>query len=711
MPELSRKQLIAAICFVLAAGTLTLYFPLLSHGFINFDDDGYITENLDIANGLSWSGIIWAFKSGYGSNWHPLTWISHMADCQLFGLNPAGHHFVNVLFHTANTLLLFILLCNLTGAIWRSAFVAALFAWHPLHVESVAWASERKDVLSAFFWMLALMAYVRYVKAQSSSNHAPAVMSYLLALFFFACGLMSKPMVVTLPFVLLLLDFWPLKRFERLNLSNLPRLVIEKIPFFALSVAGCVVTYLVQKNGGAVSKNPLSLRVENALWAYERYIAKTFWPSDLAIFYPFPAHGLLLLAIVAAVLLAVCSLAFIFLSRQRPYFFTGWFWFLGTFVPAIGIVEVGSASLADRYDYLPSIGLFILVTWALTDFLGSQRGKKFLAMIAAATLIACLITTSHQIRYWRNSITLFSHALQVTTDNYVAGACLGQALDAADDEKDALIYCREAVRIDPDYPPGQSFLGAVLWKTGNTNAALACIDAAARAAGRDSSFQYILGKFLLEHNFPDKAAARFSAALDDDPDFVEAHNALGKTYWKEGKLPQAIVQLSKAAALQPDDPKLHYDLGTVLLAASKPDEAISEFSTAIQLQPDYALAHGNLAVALAREGKLPEAITHFSKVVQLQPNDPDARFNLGLAYLNNHQPAEAAGQFSEELNLVPNQTKGHYRLAQAMTQQKDFTRAADQYYQTLKLTPDFPDAKAELDQILAAHPELRRLSN
>ena len=615
---------------------------------------------------------------------------------------------MNLLFHTANTLLLFILLNNLTGAIWRSAFVAALFAWHPMHVESVAWASERKDVLSAFFWMLTLIAYLRYVKTPSAANHTPAAASYLLALLFFACGLMSKSMVVTLPFVLLLLDFWPLQRF---NAPTLSRLLIEKIPFFALSVAGSIATYLVQKNGGAVSKNPLSFRVENASWAYERYLAKTFWPTDLAIFYPFPTHGLPGLAIFSVLLLALFSAIFIFLSRRQPYLFVGWFWFLGMLVPAIGIIEVGSASMADRYDYLPSIGLFILVTWGIADYFASRLGKTFLAGAAALTLVACLIITSHQIRYWRNSITLFGHALQVTTDNYVACACLGQALDAVGDETDALTYCREAVRIDPDYPPAQSFLGAVLWKTGDTNQALACIDTAARVAGHNPTFQYGLGSFLFAHNYPDLAAARFSAVLDDDPDFVEAYNALGKIFWKEGKLPQAIDQLSKAAALQPNNPEFHYDLGTVLLAASKTDEAISEFSKAIQLRPDYALAHANLAVALAGEGKLPEAIPHFAKVVELQPNDPDARFSLGLAYLNNHQPAEAATQFSEELSLAPNDTKGHYRLAQAMVQQKDFTDAATQYYQALKLTPNFPDAKTELDQILAAHPELHRPSN
>jgi tetratricopeptide (TPR) repeat protein len=709
--KLKQNQLFIAICLGLAAGTFILYWPITHDGFTNFDDDGYVTGNPHVKAGLTWAGILWAFQAGYAANWHPLTWISHMIDVQLFGMDPAGHHFMNLLFHTANTLLLFILLNNLTGAIWRSAFVAALFAWHPLHVESVAWASERKDVLSAFFWMFTLIAYGSYAKARSASRSGFATAQYLLSLFLFACGLMSKPMVVTLPFVLLLLDFWPLQRF---NPSTLKQLLLEKIPFFALAFAGSVVTYLVQKTGGAVSGDPLSFRVLNALWAYERYIAKIFWPSGLAIVYPFPAHGLLLLGIIAAVLLAVCSLAFTFLSGQKPYFFTGWFWFLGTLVPAIGVVEVGSASMADRYSYLPSIGLFILVTWALADFIKSPHGKNLLAVTGTAALMICIILTHIQIGYWRNSITLFSHALQVTTDNYVADACLGQALDIAGDDKDALKYCGEAVRIDPDYSPGQFFLGTALWKTGDTKNAEIHLSAAARSATRDSGFQYNVGKFFMERGRLTEAATYFAFAITNNPDnsnLAEEHNALGKTYLKEGNVKDAASELSKAVALEPDTAQFHYDLGTLLFNASKTDQATAEYSKAIELQPDFAQAHENLAVALASQGKLDQAIAEFSTVVHLQTNNPDAYFNLGFAYLNYHQPAQAAAQFSQELRLTPNETKAHYRLAQALEQQNDFTNAFVQYREALRLTPNFTDAKNELDQILAAHPELRRLPN
>jgi protein O-mannosyl-transferase len=707
MAERSRKKWMVIICLTLTVGTFALYYPILGHGFVNFDDDGYITENPHVENGLSWAGIIWAFKSGYAANWHPLTWISHMVDCQLFGLNPAGHHLVNVLFHTANTLLLFVLLNYMTGAMWRSAFVATLFGWHPLHVESVAWAAERKDVLSAFFWMLTLIAYARYVTGEKRAGLFSSFLLspfYCLALFFFACGLMSKPMVVTLPFVLLLLDFWPL---QRLKLSTIQRLIIEKIPFFALSITTCIVTYRVQKTGGAVSGDPLSFRIENALWAYERYIAKIFWPSDLAIVYPFQTQGLMGLAIVAGLILGICSLAFIFLSRKQPYFFVGWFWFLGILVPVIGIVQVGSASMADRYTYLPSIGIFILLTWGMADFFGARRGKELLAIAGAAALFACLILTSIQIRYWSNSITLFGHALAVTTDNYVTDACLGHALDTIGHESDALKFCKEAVRIDPDYPPAQFYLSITLWNTGQTNAALASINDAARVASRDSSFQYVIGKFLMEHGFSDKASAQFTAALKINPDFPEAHNALGKTDLKQGKLLQAADELSKAVTLEPGNAQFHYDLGTVLLTGSPTDQALAQFLEAVRLDPDFADAQENLSVALAGQGKLPEAIPHFARVVQLRPDDPEARFNLGFAYLNNHQPADAAAQFSEELKLASNQSKAHYRLAQALAQENKLAEAVSHYREALQLTPNFPQAQNELDEILAAHPELR----
>ena len=730
----TKNQLFTAICLVLALVTLVVYWPITRHGFTNFDDDGYITGNSHVKSGLTWSGMVWAFKITETTNWHPLTWISHMVDCQLYGLNPGGHHLTNLLFHIANTLLLFLLLNELTGALWRSAFVAALFAWHPLHVESVAWAAERKDVLSAFFWMLTLLAYTRYAQKRprvegrgSRENSAvPALdsrlwtLDYGLALLFFVCGLMSKSMVVTLPFVLLLIDFWPLNRFRwtgktsPLNseaastIKMNTGLILEKLPFFALAVAGSVVTYLVQKTGGAVSNDTLPFRMANASWSYLRYIFKTFWPADLAVIYPFPGHWLAGLAIVAAALLVIGSGLFIYMAGRHPCLLVGWFWFLGTLVPVIGLVQIGSQSMADRYLYIPSIGLFILAVWGLNDLFGAWPQKqKIVALAGTAALAGCLACTWIQIKYWQDSISLFRHAVEVTTDNYVACACLAQALDAIDQEDEALALCTNAVRIEPNYPPGQFFLGMILLKQGKSEEALSHLSTAARLAPFDTTIHYNFGKVLLDFDRPKEAADCFITTLDNNPNFAEAHSSLGKAYWKQGKLGQATNQFSQAVTLEPGNPQFHYDFGTVLLANSNVDEAIAQFSETLRLKPDFADAHGNLAVAFIRQGRAKEALIHFSETVRLLPNDAEARFNLGLALLDNHQPAEAAVQFSEELRLKPDATKAHYRLAQALQQQNKLAGAVEHYREALRLTPEFPEAKAALDQILSTHPNLK----
>ena len=390
-PILKKKSLL--ICLLLALVTLAVYWPVTSHQFIIFDDDDYITDNSHVTAGLTWPGIVWAFKTDHAANWHPLTWISHMADCQIYGVKPGGQHLTNVLFHIANTLLLFFLLKQTTGALWRSAFVAAFFAWHPLHVESVAWAAERKDVLSTFFWLLTLMAYARFVTLSKVQSQKSKVF-YILALLLFACGLMSKPMVVTLPFVLLLLDFWPLERFP-LSAFRFPlffRLVIEKIPFFALSFAGSLVTYLVQKTNGAVSGVSIFSRAESVLLTYARYISKTFWPADLSIVYPYRYSWPAIFVIGTALLLVIWSALFIYRAKKNPYLVVGWFWFFGTLVPTIGVVQVGAQSMADRYMYIPSIGLFIIVVWGANDLFNNlwPEKRKFLPLLGGAAMISAV---------------------------------------------------------------------------------------------------------------------------------------------------------------------------------------------------------------------------------------------------------------------------------------------------------------------------------
>jgi len=642
------------ICLLLILTTLALYRPVTNHAFINFDDDQYVTDNFHVKAGLTWPGVVWAFQSSYADNWHPLTWISHMLDCQLYGLNPAGHHFTNLLFHVANTLLLFLFLSRTTGTTWRSGFVAALFACHPLHVESVAWVAERKDVLSTFFWLLAMLVYARYAQKRSRAERRepntetslvprPSTLDYFLALFFFTCGLMAKPMVVTLPFVLLLLDFWPLNRFSPDSSQPaklIGSLIFEKLPFLMLSLASSVVTFLVQRAGGTVSaldSVPLPFRIANALVSCLRYVSKTFWPVDLAVFYPPPTHWPPGLVIASALFVLVGSALFVRLARQHPYLFVGWFWYLGTLIPVIGLVQVGLQAMADRYMYIPSIGLFIVAVWGSDALLNAWPQKKWIApAVGIAVLAGCLTDTRTQLKYWQNSMTLFSHAKAVTTDNYVADCHLGTAFDDNGQFDKAVAFLQEAARINPHYARGESALGA---------------------------------------------------ALAD-----------------QGKLPEAIVCFRKAVQLRPDNAELHYNLGTALSNSGQLDEAASQFLKALQSSPDSASAHYGLAVVLLKQGKMAEAIEHLSKAVRLNPDYADAHFVYGLALLNNNRPAEAAAQFSQELALAPYQAKGHYRLAEALFCQYQSREAIGEFWKALRLAPNFPDALNELAWILATDP-------
>ncbi len=515
----ANPRLFATVCMALALVTLAVYWPVTRHEFVHFDDNQYLVENSHVNSGLSWTNTVWAFENKHAGNWHPLTWIAHMAGCQIFGLNPAGHHLVSVLFHVANSLLLFLFLTRTTGAFWRSALVAALFAWHPLRVESVAWAAELKDVLSAFFWMLTLVVYAGYARR-------PGALRYSLALLFFACGLLSKAMVVTLPFVLLLLDFWPLNRFA---VKTASQLVIEKIPFFVLAAAVSAVTFLVQESSGAfwtLENLPLSARISNALMAYLLYIAKTLWPANLALIYPHPHHWPVVSVAGSALFLVVLTVLTLRRIKQQPYLFTGWFWFLGTLVPVIGLVQVGIQSMADRYTYLPGIGLLIAIVWGLDDFFKKPNQKQFLALAGGVALTGCLAVTSIQINYWQNDLRLFSHAVEATTDNYAAEVYLGEALERAGHAGDALVVYDDAVRIEPDYPIAQFKLAMMLIAAHRPDDAVVHLNAAAQLMPHNPDVQFDLGVFLSQRGQPQEAAGHFRAALRERPDFPEAEREL-----------------------------------------------------------------------------------------------------------------------------------------------------------------------------------------
>jgi tetratricopeptide (TPR) repeat protein len=540
------RKLFALLCVVLALGTAALYWPITGHPFILYDDEQYITANPHVTTGLSWANFLWAFQNGEAANWHPLTWLSHQLDCQLFAQNAGWHHLVNLLFHVANSLLVLVFLRNVTGALWGSAIVAALFAWHPLHVESVAWASERKDVLSTFFWLLTLMAYARY--AELSKVQSPkSKVYYALALLLFAGGLMSKPMVVTLPCVLLLLDFWPLERIAGCKLqvagSNKPtcnlqpstfNLLLEKLPFFLLAAAGSAVTYLVQTGGGAVWATPWSERLANAVIAYARYVGKLFFPGDLAIVYSHPHHWPVFTALGAAGLLLVWTWLALRGWRQHPWLAVGWLWFLGTLVPTIGIVQVGAQSMADRYTYIPSIGFFIAVVWGLAESPRLQE-KRFLPLITLGVLAGCVMLTTFQIQYWQDNIRLFRRALEVSPDNYIAANCLGKAYEKTGDAAHALVCYQLAVATEPRFPQSQFNYAIALMGAGQPQAAFKHLEVAAALEPRNPDIQFDLGIYFSQHDNWTNAAACFRRALAVRPGF-----------------PPAQMQLNRLLAAHPD---------------------------------------------------------------------------------------------------------------------------------------------------------------
>jgi len=560
-------------------------------------------------------------------NWHPLTWLSYMLDVQFFGLNPGALHATNLLLHIANTLLLFVVLYQMTGLAGRSGFVAAVFAAHPLHVESVAWVSERKDVLSTLFWMLTLLAYVWYARQ-------PRVGRYLLVFGCLALGLMAKPMLVTLPFVLLLIDFWPLRRWQRGEKSTkATRLIVEKIPLLVLAVASSIVTFLVQKESGAVARLdllPMSQRLQNMFMAYVEYMGKMLWPSRLAAFYVYSAR-IPAWWMVAALALIILSLLAIRVAEKYPFVPVGWFWYLGTLVPVIGIVQVGLQSMADRYTYVPSIGLCIVVAWGLPEIAAIRPYRNtLLPATAGLALLLCAITARAQAQYWNNTQVLWDHALKVTSNNYVAQNNLGGFLKQIGKPADALTHYQEAVRLKPDYAEAHNNMGTVL------------------AA---------LGK-------PEQAIESYKEAMRLSPELAEAHQNLGIAMESLGRLDEAHAQLSEAIRLKPDFANAHNGLASLFFRQGKIDEAIAEYAEAVRIRPDFADAHSNLGAALLRKNRTDEAVGHFSAALRINPNLADAHYNLGVVYSVQGKVTEAVREFSEVLRINPSRSDAAQLLQQ-----------------------------------------------
>jgi protein O-mannosyl-transferase len=596
------QQRTAWVAAVLILGTALLYWPVATFDFINFDDNLYVLNNDHLKNGFSWLGLRWCFQIGYAGYWHPLTWLSHMLDCQLFGLRPGPPHVVNVLLHAANSALLFLVMKRLTRTFWRSAMVAALFAWHPLRVESVAWVAERKDVLSVLFWMLALWAYVRYAeefKVQSSKFK----FYYWLTLLFFALGLMAKPMVITLPCVLLLLDWWPLGRFGPDAPKPYLRVIVEKLPLFLLAAGSGILTVMAQNEGGAVASLgivPVSTRVLNGLVCYLRYVEKLFWPANLSVIYPLVFKLPVLEVVLALVFLAGISAGALILWKSRPYWLVGWLWFLGTLFPVIGLVQAGGQSMADRFTYLPSIGIFIIVCWAAHDLTRRwRRQRAFLTLMAALALAACAMQTNVQVGYWRNSGTLFRHALAIDPNNYIAHSCYGCYLRDLGQLEQARIECRRAVEISPIYVVGYTFLSSVLEMEGKKEDAMAALRESLKIRPDFSGARCDLARLLFEKNLYPEAAAELEKGLKFDPTDAGLHLYLGHALALHGQYETAEEQFAEGARVAPQDPAPHFQWALALAAQHKIAGAIAQYRAALQLKPDFANALNNLAWLLA----------------------------------------------------------------------------------------------------------------
>jgi tetratricopeptide (TPR) repeat protein len=561
-PTSSHQGKIILICLGLLLIVVFTFLPVRNNAFIFLDDPDYVTGNPHVQAGLTWENIKWAMSSTVGGNWHPLTWLSHMLDCQWFGLNPRGHHLTSLLFHAVNTILVFLVLEGMTGAVGRSFFVAAMFGLHPTHVESVAWVSERKDVLSTLFWMLTLWAYARYAQGRPRVEsrepgagggslalvpHPPgaakrsedgSTFDYYLALLFFALGLMSKPMLVTLPFVLLLLDFWPLNRFP---INGPMKLVTEKAPFFLFSAAICIVTIPAQKAAAGVrtmADFPLMIRLENAPISYCRYLGKLFWPANLPFFYPYPDHWPPLAVLGATLLWLGIFICVWMMRRNQPCWLVGWCWFVGTLVPVIGLVQVGNQSLANRYTYVPFIGIFLALAWGVPALTKHWRHQVFvLFTLATAAILICIPVTRLQIGYWKNSEILFQYASTIIDNNWEAHARLG------------LVFSKEG-RLD-------------------------------------------------------EAISQYREALRLKPNDADAHYDLANALYRKRLWDEAIGQYREDLKLSPDDPEGHNNLGVVLFQKGNLNEAITQFQEALRLKPDYANAQKNLATAMAAQKTAP----------------------------------------------------------------------------------------------------------
>jgi tetratricopeptide (TPR) repeat protein len=712
---------------VLFVAVVWTFLPSMDNGFVDYDDSLFVTGNTQVQGGLTWHNVIWAFRNQVAANWHPLTTLSHMLDCQLYGLKPWGHHLTNVLLHAVNTVLLFLVFRRMTGACWRCAALAALFALHPLRVESVTWISERKDVLSTAFWLLAVWAYVRFVEERRAEG-ARAKRFYGLVLLFFSLGLMSKPMLVTLPFVLLLLDYWPLERNAECGMRNaepgaggtfrgwiLPwrKLVWEKAPLFALAAVASAIAFAVQesaRNIRTTSLLPLATRVGNALVSYCRYLGTLSWPVDLSPFYPYPAGWGVATVLLAGLALLGISVLVVALGRRRRYLPTGWFWFVGTLVPVIGLVQIGRQSMADHYTYIPTIGVLLALVWGAHELTARWRYQAVaLSVVAVAAALACIGVTRQQIGHWKDDETLWRHALAVTKNNGLAHYNLGFALARKEVFDEAIRHYEEAIRIDPGRDDAHSGLAYALVRKHRFADAIKEYEEALRLNPGDAAAHNSLGSLLAGQGRLEEAIQHFNEALRLHPDFLEAHYDLGLALASRGNYREAAAQFPEVIRLNLDHVGARQKLDQMLAAQDKLEKATEPYREVLRSKPGDARAHGNLGRVLIDAGQLDEAIEQCTEAARLDPKNAEIQYHLGVALARKGEAEKAARQFGLVLELEPRFAAAHYGLGIIRQVQRRMPEALEHWREAARLAPEWPDPLTNLAWALATdpHPEMR----
>ncbi len=744
----SDKLLAACICIVLAASTIAVFWQVREYDFVNYDDNYYVYENHDVTGGLSWKSFIAAFTTPHVGNWLPMVWLSFIVDVELFGLNPGYMHLTNVFFHVINTLLLFLILRRLTGRLWASAFVAAAFALHPMHVESVAWITERKDVLSCFFMLLTMAAYIRYVNKRGRGWYVAALVLYII-------GLLAKPMLVTVPILLLLLDYWPLCRlagtsFQSANktVARIPlrKLVSEKIPFLMLSGIWSVITFIVQRSSGVVASLadlPLYARVANPFLSYTKYVLRMFWPRNMAVFYPYDASTVSLLpAFLAALTVIVISVLAIRLRTKRPFFFSGWFWFIIALTPVIGVIQSGAQSMADRYTYIPYIGLFIAVAMAVSDFRLQFRPARFLvSSIAVFAIIAIGIVTHRQTSYWRDSVTLFSHAIKVTKNNDTAYNNRGAAYNDLGRWEDAIADFTEAVAIRPENAEAYNNLGLASVKLSRWQQAENAFRNAIKVKPNYAEAYNNLGVSYGQQNRWQEAEKAFREAIRIDPahaealnnlgvacgkqgrwqdaadahkmatnarkDYVTALNNLGGAYEKLNLWQEAIEIYQRTITIKPKHAETHKNLGSVMNKLGRWEEAIKYYERAIELESNYVQAFNGLGFTYGKLGRWQQALSAFQKAVALDPNDSATHHNMGIAYVELRMHLDAIASFSRAIALDPNNADAHHNLANELVATGRLDDSIEHYRAALRIRPDWADCMNNFAFLIAAYPAVR----